>query len=251
MKSCFFFLVIVLITLPAFPQVITSNVYALNQLPNHSGYQEQTLFEGTTRDYSNVMVQHIIFPPNQPSQSPQLLDEETILVVKEGELTVKIGDKHKTLKPGNLVVIMPGDEFQVVNKANQPLSFYQIRYTSNEMPDLDLYSLLGNSYWIDWQGIAPAADHQGRSQRMDGCVSVMSSRLTLQKTTFGSGSKLDSLPNHRAAALLIALNHAVQVQIDGVLKEAKPGDIIFVDSEIPYTLKPSGEEGSTILSIQF
>ncbi|WP_332369137.1 hypothetical protein [Spirosoma telluris] len=145
MRSFLLFWVILLASLPAFPQSVLSTVYSYTHLPavTHPGYEEQTLAEGTTRDFSHVIVQAITIGANQPTQPTQQLDEEAILIIKTGELTLTLGSKHKTLGPGSVVIIMPGDDYQIENKVTQSLTYYQIRYTSNEMPDLDLYQLVG------------------------------------------------------------------------------------------------------------
>lgn len=253
MKYFLFCWVVILSASPAFPQVISSAVYPWHQPPvsEKTGDQEQILLEGTTRDFSHFVVQAITVPANQPGQPTQQFDEEAILIARTGELTLTLGGKRNVLGPGSVAVIMPGDEYGVENKANQPLSYYLLRYTSNEMPDLDLYRLLGESFWVNWPEMAFAGDQSAGRRQMFACGTVMSRHLAMQITTPDSGLSVPTPHTHRAAELIFTLEHSVQVQIEGVLTEMQVGDLTFVESEVPHRVSSSKREGITYLSIQF
>lgn len=238
---------------PALAQAVTSNVYSWDHAPvvKRAGYEERTLLEGTTRNYSHFIVQAITLPANQPAQPTQQLDEEALLVVRAGELTLTLAGKRKTVGPGSVVVIMPGDDYRLENKAAQPLTYYQMRYTSNEMPDLDLYRLAGGSFWVDWQEISATTDQKKGSRQPLSYATVMSSHLALQVTTLGAGQWSQPPHTHPAAEILIVLDHPVQAHIDGALKGAQVGDLIFVESDVAHRIHNSSRESSTYLSLRF
>lgn len=253
MRSFLLFWIVVLATLPAFSQVIESSVYPWNHSPvvKQAGYEERTLLEGATRDFSHLIIQAITLLGNQPAQPTQQLDEEALLLIKAGELTLTLGGKRKILGPGSVVLIMPGDDYRLENKATQPLAYYLMRYTSNEMPDLDLYRLAGGSFWVDGQGVPSTANQQGGTRRLFTGATVMSSRLAMQLTTLDAGLRSYPPHTHRAAEILIILDHPVEVRIEGKLKRAQVGDLIFVESDVSHAIHPVGMEGSTCLAIQF
>lgn len=237
----------------AFAQVITSSVYSFSPSATfkQTGYEEQTLAEGNTRDFSHFIVQAITLAAKRPAQSVQQLDEEAILLVKSGELTLTLGKNRKTLVPGSVVMIMPGDEYQIDNEADQPLIYYQIRYTSNEMPDLDLYRLLGNSFWVDWREITATAGQYGSSRRFSPYPTIMSSRVALEMATADAGLAEQPVHAHRAAELFLILDRPVQLRMAGTRKEAQAGDLIFIESEVAHGINPLRGEGYTYVSIQF
>ncbi|AUD00441.1 cupin domain-containing protein [Spirosoma pollinicola] len=253
MRLFLLFWVVVLAPFPAFSQTIKSAVYSINQLSvaNQTGYGEQTLLEGATRDFSHLIVQAITIQANQPAQPTQQFDEEAVLIIKTGELTLTVGGKRKILGPGNVVLIMPGDDFEVVNKADRTLTYFQMRYTSNEMPDLDLYRLVGDSFWVDWQEAASTADQPRRNQQTVTCSSVMSNRMAIQVTTVDPASGVSAPHTHRAAEIMLILDHPAQAQIEGVSTEAQVGDLIFVESEVSHRIQPGVRENCTYVSIQF
>ncbi|GAB3046376.1 cupin [Spirosoma pulveris] len=252
MKALLFFWVVVLVPGLAFPQAIISSVYSFSHSSTlkQTGYEEKTLAEGNTRDFSHIIVQAITLAANRPAQSVQQLDEEAILFVKSGELTLTFGKNHKTLLPGSVAMIMPGDEYQIDNKANQTLVYYQIRYTSNEMPDLDLYRLLGNSFWVDWRDIPTSDDQRGNNRRFSPYPTIMSSRVSLDMTTVNAGLAEQPVHTHRAAELLLILDRPVQLRIEGTLKEAQAGDLIFIESEVAHGISPLRGEECTYISVQ-
>ena len=237
---------------PAFPQAITSDVYAGQRAPllNQTAVEEPTLLEGSTRDFSHLALQAITLPANQPAQPSQQLDEEALLIIKAGELTLTLAGKRTILGPGCLVLIMPGDDYRVENKAAQPLFYYQMRYTSNQMPDLDLYRLAGGSFWVDWQKVPASADPQGGTRQLMACGSVMSSRVEMELTRLDAGLSTPAPHSHRAAELLIPLDHPVEAHIEGSLKGARVGDVIFVESEASHSFHNRSQEASTYLAIR-
>lgn len=243
--------VAVLATPPAFSQAVHSTVYPWNHAPvaNPMGYEERTLLEGSSRDFSHLTLQAIRLPARQPDQPTQQLDEEALLVVKTGELTLTLGGKRQRLGPGSVALIMPGDDYRLTNQAAQPLTYYWLRYTSNEVPDLDLYRLAGGSFAIDGQTLPVTSD--GPTRRLFACASVMSPRLEMQLTTLGPGSESPPAQTQRAAEILIVLDRPVDVCMDGVLKRAQAGDVIFAESEVAHQVEPVGQEGSTYLTIRF
>ena len=250
------FLLLLLVGLaisPAFPQAIASTVYSWEHAPvvKQTGYEVRTLLEGTTRDFSHLIVQATTLLAHQPSQPAQELDEEALLVIKSGELSLTLAGKRKTVGPGSVVLIMPGDEYRIENKANQPLTYYLMRYTSNEMPDLDLYRLAGGSFWVDGQEVSATADHRGGVRQLFAGGSVMSSRVVMQVTTLDAGLRRQPPHTHRAAEIVIILNHAAQANIGGASVGAQVGDVIFVESDVSHSIDNSHIDGITYLSLQF
>jgi (S)-ureidoglycine aminohydrolase len=236
-----------------YSQTITSHVFAYTKLPvaSRSGYEELTLSEGATRDFSHVLLQVITVLANQPDSPTQQVDEESVLIVKTGRLTLSLGEKRKTLGPGSVVVIMPGDAYRVENTSDQPLTYYLMRYTSNEMPDLDLDRLKGHSFWVDWGDVRATETSRGSIQQAVNYPTIMSNRLAIQVTSLNPGLSDHAEPAHRAAELLLVLDHPVQITIEGAIKEVQAGDLVFIESEIAHRIGNTNQQRSTYLSIQF
>jgi (S)-ureidoglycine aminohydrolase len=253
MKSILLGWLLLLAVLPAFSQYLPSKVYRWDEGPvsKHAGYEDRTLLEGTTRDFNDFSVHALTVFPNQPAQPEQKLDEELMIIVKEGELSVLVAGKHKTLGPGSVVLIMPGDAYRLDNKSNKPLTYYVMRYTSNEVPDLDLYQMPGESFWVDWKEVPFQAHDKGGIRRMFDRATVMTKRFEMHVTTLKPGLWSHPPHTHRAAEILLLIENKAQESIDGVLQPAGVGDIIFLESNVPHAIQNTGQESCTYFAFQF
>ncbi|WP_420148712.1 cupin domain-containing protein [Spirosoma sp.] len=253
MKPFLLFFLIAFTTSSVFSQSILSKVYTWNNSPvvKYAGYEDRTILEGTTRDFTDFNVRGITLLPNQPSSSAQKLDEEQLIIVKEGDLTVTLGEKTKNLGAGSIVLIMPGDLHHLENKSPKPVTYYLIRYTSNEMPDLDLDRLAGGSFWVDWKEVPFKPHDKGGIRRMFDCGTVMTKRFEMHVTTLNPGLWSHPPHTHRAAEILLMVDGVAQESIDGALHQAGAGDLIFLESNVPHAIQNTGQKSCTYFAFQF
>ena len=246
MKPLLFLVLLTMALKPAFAQTIASTVYSWKQAPilKQTSFEDRTLLEGSTRDFSSLSLHAITLFAHQPAQPDQQLDEEALLIIKEGHLTLTLGQKTKTLGPGSVVLIMPGDFYRIGNQTNQSLTYYLMRYTSNEVPDLDLYRLAGGSFWVDWKEIPFTPHDKGGIRRMIDCATIMSKRFEMHVTTLNAVLWSHPPHTHRAAEILIMIDNIAQESIDGVLKPASAGDVIFLDANVPHAIQNTSQQGS-------
>lgn len=217
----------------------------------HAGYTERILLEGTTRDFASFSVRAITQFANQPAQPTQQLDEEVILIVKEGELTLTLNTKTKVLGPGSIVVVMPSDSYRLENKAPKPLTYYLTRYTSNEVPDLDLYRLAGGSFWMDWKEFASRAENKNDMHQELEYGTIMVKRLEIALTTLVPGMMGHPPHTQRSAELVCLIDNGAQVDINGIQHSANEGDVFFLESKQPPTIQNNGSKSCRYVTILF
>ncbi|GAB3500097.1 hypothetical protein GCM10027341_24740 [Spirosoma knui] len=253
MKPALLFWIFVLMGRSAFAQVVVSTVYTWGKAPveNQAGYAERTLLEGTAKGFSAISLQAVTLPANQPAQPAQQLDEEALLIVKEGELTLTIEQTRKTLGPGSVVIIMPGDFFRLDNKSLQPLTYYFLRSTSNEVPDLDLYRLAGGSFWVDGREESPGSLSQSRIRPLFEGGTIMAKRLKIERATLAPGASDNTSPSKSAIKMLVMLENAALATIDGVAHKAQSGDVVFVGADVAYSVQNASQAPCTYLSLEF
>ncbi|GAB3337417.1 hypothetical protein GCM10027299_48500 [Larkinella ripae] len=238
---------------PTHAQTIPSSVYSWKQSPvvQKTGYEERVILEGTTRDFNDFSVRGITVFPGQPTPAVQTLDDEMMLIVKEGDLTVTLETKTTTLGPGSVVLVLPGDAHRIANKSPKPVTFYQMRYTSKEVPDLDLTRMAGQSFWIDWKTVPYKPHDKGGIRRLFDQSTVMCKRFEMHVTTLNPGLWSHPPHTHRAAEILLLIEHSAQESIDGVLKPAEVGDVIFLESNISHGIQNTGKNSCTYFAFQF
>ena len=181
----------------------------------------------------------------------QELDEEALVIVKEGALTITLGGKSKTLGPGSVALIMPGDSYRLENRETTPLTYYLMRYTSNQMPDLDLYRLMGESFWIDWKDVAYTTHEKGGVRRLFDCGTVMTKRFELHATTLKPGLLSHAPHTHRPAEIMILMDNAVQESIGDQRQPVAVGDVVFLESGVLHSGQNTSQQPCTYLAFQF
>ncbi|GAB3274894.1 hypothetical protein GCM10027347_48050 [Larkinella harenae] len=249
----FLLLLLAVFAQPTHAQTILSKVYAWSKAPvaRYTGYEDRTLMEGTTRDFNDFSIHGITLLANQPEPPSQVLDDELLLIVKEGPLTVTLGEKTKTLGPGSVVLVMPGDAHRFSNKTNQPVTYFVMRYASKEVPDLDLTRMAGGSFWVDWNTVPYKPHDKGGIRRMFDQSTVMCKRFEMHVTTLNPGLWSHPPHTHRAAEILLLIENTAQESIDGVLHPAQVGDIIFLESNVPHGIQNTSSKPCTYFAFQF
>ena len=232
---------------------IPSKVYSWNQSPivKSATGEERTILEGTTRDFASFSLHGITVFANQPPQTAQILDEELLIIIKKGDLTVTLGEKSKTLGPGSVALIMPGDSHRFENRSSESVTYYVMRYTSNEVPDLDLTQMAGESFWIDWKDVPYKPHDKGGIRRMFDRATVMCKRFEMHVTTLNQGLWSHPPHTHRAAEILLMIENTAQESIAGVLQPAGVGDVIFLESNVPHGIQNTSQGTCTYFAFQF
>ncbi|MBC7570568.1 MAG: cupin domain-containing protein [Spirosoma sp.] len=248
-------LILSLLTAPGslVAQAIPSSVYAWNQAPvvKNAGYEERTLLTGSTRDFSTFRVLGITRLANQPEAAPQQVAEETLVIVKEGELTLTTSGKTKTLGPGSIALIMPGDTHQLNNRSVRPLTYYLMQYRARQQPKPTLNQLAGGSMWVDWNDVAYQPNQKGGIRRIFDRATVMANRFEMHVTTLNAGLWSHPPHTHRAAEILLPIDNMAQESIDGKLHPASTGDVIFLESDVPHAIQNTSAVGCTYFAFQF
>ncbi|GAB3902523.1 hypothetical protein GCM10028803_29350 [Larkinella knui] len=246
-------ILLICVVSPVIAQTIPSKVYSWDQAPvvKKDGVEDRTLLEGTTRDFNNFSVHGITLPPNHTPLPAQTLEDEALIIIKTGELTVSLGSRLKTLGPGSVVLIMPGDAHRLENKGAAPVTFHLMRYTSKEVPDLDLDRMKGQSFWIDWKDVPYQPNAKGGRRTMFDRATVMCKRFEMHVTTLNEGLWSHPPHTHRAAEILMLTENTAQESIDGRMQSAKVGDIIFLESNVPHGILNTGQGSCTYFAFQF
>lgn len=253
MKFIAFFNLFLVVSRLTFAQTIPSKVYSWEKAPveKKGGFEDRTIVEGTTRDFNNFSVHGITIPPNLTPQPAEIREDEAMIIVKTGELTVSLGSRIKTLGPGSVVVIMPGDGHRLENKSSAPVTYHVMRYTSKEVPDLDLTQMEGGSFWVDWKDVAYQPNAKGGRRNIFDRATVMCKRFEMHVTTLNEGLWSHPPHTHRAAEILMLIENTAQESIDGVMQPAKVGDIIFLESNVPHGILNTTKGTCTYFAFQF
>lgn len=234
-------------------QALTSKVYTWQEAPltKKASSEQRLLLEGSTTDFSHLRIHATTVQPHQAPHPAHKHDDEELIIIKEGELTVTIAGKTKTLGPGSVALMLPGDEHGFDNKGNVPVTYYVMRYTARNPVDTLRGRQAGGSFWIDWKEVAFKSHDKGGIRRMFDRATAMTKRFEMHVTTLNEGLWSHPPHTHRAAEILLVVESTTQESISDTLHAATVGDLIFLESNVPHALKNTGKGACMYFAFQF
>lgn len=239
--------------LVASDQPIASKVYVWNETAvlKKTGSEQRTLLEGSTVDFRHLKIHATTVPARQAPHPAHKHADEELVIIKEGELTITIEGKTKSLGPGSVALILPGDEHGFENKGSVSATYYVMRYESKAPADQERGKTAGGSFWVDWKEVAFKPHDKGGIRRMFDRATAMTKRFEMHVTTLKEGLWSHPPHTHRAAEILLMVDHSAQELIDGKPASATAGDLIFLESNVPHAIQNTSKGSCTYFAFQF
>ncbi|AKD56463.1 cupin domain-containing protein [Spirosoma radiotolerans] len=247
------FVILVLTARFGFSQPVESAVYAWAQAPvtNKSTSEQRVILEGSSTDFSHIKIHATTLLPKQAPHPAHKHDDEELLIIKEGKLTVTMAGKSKTLGAGSIALFMPGDEHGFENKEDSPATYYVMRYTAKEPVDKARGQTSGGSFWIEWNDVVFQPHDKGGIRRMFDRATAMTKRFEMHVTTLNRDLWSHPPHTHRAAEILLMIDSSAQESISGKLHPATVGDLIFLESNVPHAIQNTSRGSCTYFAFQF
>jgi (S)-ureidoglycine aminohydrolase len=229
---------------------IRADVYRWDSAPvvKKGTSQQRTLLEGTTPAFHHVKVHATTVAAGQAAHPGHQHNDEELIIVKEGQLTVTIAGKVVTLEKGSIALIMPGDEHALSNGGKEPVTYYIMRYeTEKPQPERSASgSLVKHWHELDYK----THDKGGRRNVFDRAT-PHSERFEMHITTLNEGLMSHPPHTHKAAEILLLLEGQAEESIEGKWIPAGVGDVIFLQSQVPHAIRNTGKGAATYFAFQF
>ncbi|GAB4021635.1 cupin domain-containing protein [Spirosoma koreense] len=254
MNPCYLFFFCLIAAISPLPNApIVANVYrwAEASVTRKAGVEQRTLLEGSTTDFRHLKVHATTLPAHQAPHPAHRHDDEELILIKEGALTVTIEGRTKTLGAGSVALMLPGDVHGFENKGDVPATYYVMRYEATQPADLERGRQAGGSFWIDWNDVAFQPHDKGGIRRMFDRATAMTKRFEMHVTTLNQGLWSHPPHTHRAAEILLMIDNRAQESIDGTLHPASAGDLIFLESNVPHAIQNTSQGPCTYFAFQF
>ena len=213
--------------------------------------EQRVLLEGHTRDFKHLKIHATTVAAHEAPHPAHRHDDEELLIIKEGALTVTIEGKSRTLGAGSVALMLPGDEHGFVNDGDVPATYYVMRYQSAAPANRERGRQAGGSFWIDWQELAFQPHDKGGIRRLFDRATTITRRFEMHATTLNQGLWSHPPHTHRAAEILLLLTGSARESINGTLHPATAGDLIFLESNVPHAIQNTGAGPCTYLAFQF
>jgi (S)-ureidoglycine aminohydrolase len=240
---------------------IESKVYYWNDLTVNKRPQGESrpILEGTTPDFKLCKIHaSTLLPKSRMRKEAYSQENEELIIVKEGELTVTIEGKTKILKAGGMALIMSNDIRETENRSDGNTTYYVFQYNSTEQVDVERGKKAGGSLMLNWDEVAFKPHDKGGRKDFFNRPTAMSKRFEMHTTTLNAGLLSHPPHTHKAAEIIFLINSQgneatsqAQESIDGNWQDAKVGDIIFLQSNSLNGIRNTGKGTCTYFAFQF
>lgn len=213
--------------------------------------EQRPLVEGSSAHFKHIKIHATTVYPHQSPHPSHNHEEEEMIIVKEGELTVTIEGKKQTLGAGSVVLINSGEEHGFENKANSNATYYVMRLESREPKNTERGKQAGGSFMINWKDIPFQAHDKGGIRKFFDKPTSMTKRFEMHVTTLKEGMESHPPHTHKAAEILLPIDNIAEEHIAGTWIKAGIGDIIFLESNVPHAIRNITKGTVTYFAFQF
>jgi len=219
----------------------------------------RSILEGTTPHFKLFKVHATTVNPKSRMRDTEYTQEnEELIIVKEGVLTVTVEGKTKDLKPRGIALLMSGDKRSLINNSDQPVTYYVFQLNSVEPLDIERGKKAGGSLLLNWDETEFKGHDKGGRRNFFDRPTSMSKLFEMHVTTLSGNWMSHPAHRHPAAEILLLVNSQegeadsqAKETIDGVWHESKVGDIIFLNSNVPHGIQNTSKGSCTYFAFQF
>ena len=233
---------------------LISNVYHWNMLEvkkEDTRIRRQVL-EGKTFALSQFEIHASTLEPGKAPHPPHVHDDfEELIIVKEGQIKITIGEKSKILGAGSIAFAMPGDEHGIENAGNTEATYFILKYKGKLPLNLERAKLGGGSFMLDWNELK--TDNTGKGYRRDFFNRATSqlNQFEMHTTALNADSVSHAPHTHIQEEIILILRGNVEMFIDGKLYKGAAGDLYFISANVPHALKNIGKEQCEYFAFQW
>ncbi len=211
-------------------RILAGKTFALNYLEIHAA----TIDAGKTR---------------QPSYIHN--DQEELMIVKEGLVKITIAGKSKTLGPGSIAFVMPGDEHLVDNAGSSDATFFILKYKGKLSIDTVKANQYGGSFFLDWNDLKTTNTGKGYRRDFFNKPTSQIGQFEMHTTALNADSVSHAPHTHVQEEIILILRGNVEMFIDGKYYKGSVGDLYFLSSNTPHALKNIGKEQCEYFAFQW
>lgn len=211
-------------------------------IPRNEGTDlKRVICEGSTTTLSNFEISAYTLPTVKTS-SPSFKhdDLEELMIVKEGICRITINGNSKTLGPGSIAFVMPGDTHEIQNTGTTEATYYILKY-KGKAPDHERVKLAGSSFMLNWNELKTTNTSKGYRRDFFNRATSQLAQFEMHTTALNADSVSHAPHTHVQEEIILILRGNVTMHIDGKLFPASPGDLVFLPSLIPHALLNTGK----------
>ena len=234
--------------------VVSSKMYSWKEPTSkmENNILSAVLFEGSAFDMEYLQMSANAITPAKGKVSLQIPDnEEHLLIVKTGILTIGFKDSTWSIGGGSVALLMPGEKYVLQNTTSVACTFYRLKYRSKLPMDLARGRASGGSFVKDWKKIPFKPHDKGGIRNYFEKETAMSKRFEMHITTLKEGIKSHEPHTHRAEEIVLVIENKTEMQMDDKFYKGGTGDIYYLGSNVSHAIRNDGKGTCTYFAFQF
>ncbi|GHN02245.1 hypothetical protein WSM22_37340 [Cytophagales bacterium WSM2-2] len=209
-----------------------------------------TLFEGSAHDMSYMqMSANTLMPSKGKIKLTVPANEERLLFIKTGVLSISIGDSSRSIGRGSVVLLLPNEKYSL-QSGKDSCSYYMMNYHSKSPISKEKRKEQG-SMVIDWNKVAFKPHDRGGIRNFFERPTAMCRRLEIHVTTLNEGIKSHEPHRHRAEEIVLVIDNKTEMQIADAFHKGNTGDLYYLGSNVSHAIRNDGKGQCIYYAIQF
>lgn len=244
-------LVFALYTNAQYADSLLSKPYYFKQLKTiESGnYVVRQVLKGKTLALSDLEIKAYTLSPGKGLRSPDRhAASDVLVIIKEGELAVKTGNKERKLGAGSIAFFMAGDEYTLSNAGTNPATYYQLDYTGRGARQT---GKADSTFALDWNSLKTSGTGKGYRRDFFNRSTSQVKQFEMHTTALNAGEASHAPHTHIQEEIILVLRGHVEMQMGDNFHEGDAGDLFFVTSNVPHALKNTGKEQCEYFAFQW
>ncbi|MCB0646201.1 MAG: cupin domain-containing protein [Saprospiraceae bacterium] len=175
--------------------------------------------------------------------------KEQMVIIKEGQVEVDLNGKKQNVGPGSVVFVLAGDKISIRSPKGDGV-IYQMVYKSRKDP-VKTENDVSPSFVKDFSTIEFVKHDRGGIRNYFRTSTPMCPYYEMHMTNLNGGIKSHEPHTHKAAEIVLMVEGNTEMEIGNETVVAKPGDIYFLESNVPHAIKNVGDTQARYFAYQW
>lgn len=228
---------------------LASNVYSWPGLDKDT---EKVMLVGNTTHLKHLEIKTVQLVSKKRAKHERVhTGEEELIIVKEGQLKIKMGTTKSILGPGSVALILPGDKHKLSPAGNGPTVYYSMKYQSKKTMSIERGKKAGGSFVVHWEEVAFREHSKGGRRDFFDRPTAMAEDFEMHVTNLNERVQSHAPHTHQVEEIILMIQGNIEMHIDGATPKADVGDFAFIDALIPHAPTNIGKGQAIYFAFQW